>query len=566
MTTTITSRSFGVKGFVGSTVPTLADVMLAIERVPGRAPQERSDLLSAVRKVAEVLGLPPADVPALPGFLRQRLAKVAPAAHGLGKRRWANVRSLLRQGLKIAGVHVLPNRYLAPYSPSWKALDGRIGNRSIRLGLARLMHFASAQDLEPESIDDEFMAAYRRALHEESLLKEPHKTWRNAIGFWNRAVEEISGWPQRRLAVPVRPGRYWLPWTDLPGSLREEVEEWLRRLAGETFLEDLDFKPFRPATIRHRRSQIRELVSAQVAQGRDVHSIRTLADLIEPETVKTAMRFFHARSGGRCTGRMLNYGHLMVSIAKYWVRAPQTQVDALRAIARQCDPGTTGMTLKNRDMLRRVSTPEAKLRLVELPYRLIHGLEAGRSLTAREAHRVELALLLQLLLRAPMRLANLVSLQLGRHIMTLGGPRRQVVITIPREEVKNDFELSYPLAEATRDLLQLYIDKARPRIATAPTPFLFPGRTGAKAGDTVRRQIASITERELGVRLTPHQFRHLAGKFMLDARPGCHELVRALLGHKTIETTLRFYAGMEQDSAVQHYDEVMAALTVKTSG
>jgi hypothetical protein len=135
MTATITSRHFGVKGFVGFAVPTLADVMLAIERVPDRTPQERSDLLSAVRRVADVLGLPPADVPAHPGFLRQRLAKVAPAAHGLGKRRWANVRSLLRQSLTVAGVHVLPNRYLAPYSPCWKALDGRIGNRSIRLGL-----------------------------------------------------------------------------------------------------------------------------------------------------------------------------------------------------------------------------------------------------------------------------------------------------------------------------------------------------------------------------------------------------------------------------------------------
>src|SRR5262245_45606177 len=106
MATTITSRNFGVKGFVGPAVPTLADVLLAIERVPDRTSQERSDLLSAVRRVAGVLGLPPADVPAHPGFLRQRLAKVAPAAHGLGKRRWANVRSLLRQGLNIAGVHV----------------------------------------------------------------------------------------------------------------------------------------------------------------------------------------------------------------------------------------------------------------------------------------------------------------------------------------------------------------------------------------------------------------------------------------------------------------------------
>jgi integrase len=90
---------------------------------------------------------------------------------------------------------------------------------------------------------------------------------------------------------------------------------------------------------------------------------------------------------------------------------------------------------------------------------------------------------------------------------------------------------------------------------------LFPGRKeGGRADLTVRYRIAKVTERELGVRLTPHQFRHLAGKILLDARPGGHELVRALLGHKKIETTIRFYASLEQETAVRHYDEVMTAL------
>ena len=36
------------------------------------------------------------------------------------------------------------------------------------------------------------------------------KLWRNAIGFWNRAVDEVEGWPPRMLTVLERPGRYWL--------------------------------------------------------------------------------------------------------------------------------------------------------------------------------------------------------------------------------------------------------------------------------------------------------------------------------------------------------------------
>ena len=36
--------------------------------------------------------------------------------------------------------------------------------------------------------------------------------------------------------------------------------------------------------------------------------------------------------------------------------------------------------------------------------------------------------------------------------------------------------------------------------------------------------------------------------------PGGHEVVRRFLGHKRIETTLTFYAGMEQAAAIALYD------------
>ena len=218
------------------------------------------------------------------------------------------------------------------------------------------------------------------------------------------------------------------------------------------------------------------------ARGRDVGSIKTMADLVEVETVKTAMRFFHERAGGQRTGRMLNYGHLVVSIAKHWVKAPPSHIDALREITRACDPGMVGMTPKNRAMLRQFSTLEAKRRLVELPYRLLSGLAPARPLTKREAYRVECALLVQLLLRAPMRLANLVNLQLDRHISTLGGPRRPVVITLPREEVKNDVELTYPLSDARRGISSTCLLRRRARFLPAGRrPTCSPvGETAAK--------------------------------------------------------------------------------------
>ncbi len=192
MDASVTYRSFGVKGFVAVDVPSLADVIVRLQELADLPVRTRLDLQSAVRKVAGALGLPPGDVPAQPGFLRQRLAKVGRAGHGLSQGRWANVRSLLLRALKLTGVTVLPNRYLAPTRRPGRCWTPRIEDRSTRLGLARLMHFASAQGVAPEAVDDGFMAAYRQALeqgeHRQGLGQAAGAT-RSASGtaLWTRS-------------------------------------------------------------------------------------------------------------------------------------------------------------------------------------------------------------------------------------------------------------------------------------------------------------------------------------------------------------------------------------------
>ena len=52
-----------------------------------------------------------------------------------------------------------------------------------------------------------------------------------------------------------------------------------------------------------------------------------------------------------------------------------------------------------------------------------------------------------------------------------------------------------------------------------------------------------------GRKLTPHQFRHIAAKIYLDRNPGGFELIRQLLGHKNLKTTIGFYAGINTKRA-----------------
>ena len=73
----------------------------------------------------------------------------------------------------------------------------------------------------------------------------------------------------------------------------------------------------------------------------------------------------------------------------------------------------------------------------------------------------------------------------------------------------------------------------------------------------LRKQIEKTLWDHAALRLTPHQFRHAAAKILLDARPGFYEVVRKLLGHKSMVTTYSHYAGAETQAAVELYADVI---------
>jgi len=69
-------------------------------------------------------------------------------------------------------------------------------------------------------------------------------------------------------------------------------------------------------------------------------------------------------------------------------------------------------------------------------------------------------------------------------------------------------------------------------------------------------QIIERISKALGIRVTPHQFRHLAAAFILQNDPANYELVRRVLGHKNLDTTIRFYVGLETVDAVRKFSAI----------
>jgi integrase len=167
------------------------------------------------------------------------------------------------------------------------------------------------------------------------------------------------------------------------------------------------------------------------------------------------------------------------------------------------------------------------------------------------------ALAIELLLTCSLRRQNLLRLKLEETIRRIGsGDARQWVIELPAEDVKNEEPLRFQLLPESVNILEIYLGEWRGKLCDQPSPWLFPDSTGeAMRGNTLLVDLAQKTTRELGVRITTHQFRHLSTELYLQANPEGLAVASLHLGHRDQNTTRRYYARPKQREASRRYHE-----------
>jgi len=79
------------------------------------------------------------------------------------------------------------------------------------------------------------------------------------------------------LVVPDNSRVYALPLSAFPDTFSDDLEGYLRHLAGHDLFAATARRPMSPTTLRDRKIQLLELASALVHSGREPASIRTLA-------------------------------------------------------------------------------------------------------------------------------------------------------------------------------------------------------------------------------------------------------------------------------------------------
>jgi integrase len=234
------------------------------------------------------------------------------------------------------------------------------------------------------------------------------------------------------------------------------------------------------------------------------------------------------------------------------------KLDEIRAAIEEHRQG--GLTEKNLKVIRAVLTEGVWDKVVQLPRALMKEARLERySAPTKAAVNAAIATAIAILTIAPIRLGNLIRIQLGENLIKPGGIDGPYWLVFPSQDVKNRVTLQFKLLPEIGEIIDEYINDFRPILARGSNaPWLFPGETGGvKTSRTLSLQITDRVFKATGLRLTVHQFRHAAAAIFIKEFPGQYERARQLLGHTRIETTMRFYVALEMIFANETFNDII---------
>jgi hypothetical protein len=548
-------------------IRSVADALHRLETLPGLNQAKRQRYRSALISACRLLEIPAEHVAFTRAALIGDIRALHPTRCGLSRKRLQNLGSDLRAvfRLLLGDRHHWFHGY--PLTAEWATLIARIASRWDRMGLTAFARFAGYRGIRPAEVDDSVIVDYLAFLIAERICRNTETKVRNLRTLWNRLGREVEGWPA--IVLPVtdrRRERSWmLEWPFLRPSLKADADACFGYAGDDQLFSDKPGRALRSSTLRLRLDGIRACATAAVrATSRDPADLNTLADLLQLDTLKALIYWLRDKSGLKPQSVALHLKALRVA-AKHHVMAPAEVRRALAQAIRKIEPPKRerlSMTERNRVRLRQFDNPEILDSLLRYPANTHRRVAALPRIGRKEALDMAFALAVEIELMVPIRIQNLAGLHLDRHLLWNRGASADTLhILIPGEEVKNGQNLMFQLPETTIRLLRFYLDRCRPLLCGLENRYLFPGRgAAAKLPANFGKQVVGRLQRDLGIEMHMHLFRHLAGKLVLNSPHGSYELVRQLLGNRSMEVILGNYTGEEVQNNLRRYGELIQRL------
>ncbi len=440
---------------------------------------QRRDERSALKRLCDILGKLPTDVPLVPTEFRALIDSLhveqAPKRHlhfeNVSPEALANIKSLCKRTYHRYAEQLRTSR--PPMSTAWAALLCLCQNKRQNYDLRRFARFATSRSTEPDGVADGLAEAFRATLDGDPFAQDPPGIDRRALLAWNRGVDECTGWPQAKLTLPRAYEGYCLSWAEIEAispAFRRDVRHFCDYLARRRgLLAKGPRKALKARSIATREFQLQQAFSIWHRHTRQGQAVACIGDVAQPERAAVVLQFFLDRKNGEPTSQSSGMLNLLLSIARHYAKLGDEIVEELQSYRGMVGYRQIGLTKKNRAMLRQFDSERNLGVLIHLPGRIYRTVRAKRRIGSEDALQMRRAVMVELALVTGMRRGVHSRLRSDLHLQRFRNAEgEQLFLDIDGRETKNSDPEGYPLPKPTAEMLLYYLEKCPPFLIQIP--------------------------------------------------------------------------------------------------
>jgi integrase len=530
--------------------PSISDLLKALRADTRMWLGRRNKICRLVKQLRHLLNMRLIDIPASPQQLTLTLRQLGIFDDPVKRRRWEQLRPSVRSAAERFGLSEAPSQYPAPLNRRWSALHKRISDERTRLILSQFIHYLSARNISPDKVSDIHPKQFYETVSREGLVRLPQTKYRDICRAWNKARQTVSGWPQTLLTLPAATDTYALPESRFPISFIGDLDSFLQ-------FRESDQLPFglsrlRPSSSRALRFTIVAFASCLAHCGRPVAKISSLSVLTTQSSASQAIGYLLSRSNGKRTKQMTHIASCAAALGKYWTKAPANVQKRLEELRYEYRWSYDGMAVKNRALVRQFDAQENVARLLQVPAKLRDMATSGEH-TAKSARLMSYAVAMEILINAPMRVSELLNIQVDDYKAAQGSQPQQLRIVQYRH--LSERPMLRTISKHCGRLMEDYLKNYRPLLAKGRRGPLFLTRRGTVPGANAMRNSIKHWCLVLGqLEVTPTLFCHFAAKHYLDLNPHGLGVVQSVVGHQLPASTFATYGAMRAAEASRQVD------------
>jgi integrase len=543
--------------------PSFKDAIAMIAASKELSEQLKRHWTTSLRQFAKAADRPLEVIPARYSAVRNDLAQWHHAPSGLTPKTVMNHRSNTKRALLYLSHEKGIPEHGAPLTVEWQELQAQVSDSLLRSRLSAFIRYCSANKVSPKEVNEPVVDRFME--YRNRCSKPANDAFRRLVGrAWNANVGSIKNWPKRKLVEPPIKSAVEIKWEEFPKRLQKDVDKYLNGLTKiRKDRSGRHIKPLRASTIHGRRAELQAAARVAVKIGIPIKKLNSLQSMLKPKVAEKILDAYWQKNGEKPKLYTIDLARRFIAIAKETKCLSERECEKLWGIwmCLNVERPEEGLTEKNLDFLRKVLSPSVWGRVLKQPFAMMAKARRQRHRPIRAAVIAQLAVAIAIESVAPVRLDNLTTIRLGVNLIKPDGPNSNYWLHFAPDSVKNNVRLQFVFKEYLTQLIDEYVQDFWPTLLRGrKEDYLFPGlREGAKGKVSFSGQISKQIYKATGLKMTVHQFRHAAGAIILKNRPGEYELVRQILGHRSIATTMRCYVGLDSIQASEIFTNMVVA-------